>query len=183
MPRNPHKTRCQVPGCRNWAMRDHTHCRSHRDAELGPRGAGAPCHNLNALRTGHDAHPLTRDDLDQLVHTILRAPDQLPRHLYLTTQSIHRRCQDPVKTLLALQALIPSLLSRVADAIFVAELHDLLEELPPSRRSQIELFTWRQALQGGPIRKLEFLRALRDRIQASAGASTLGTPPPAPGSA
>ena len=21
MPRNPHKTRCQVPGCRNWAMR------------------------------------------------------------------------------------------------------------------------------------------------------------------
>jgi hypothetical protein len=31
MPRNPHKTRCQVPGRRNWAMRGHTHCRSHRD--------------------------------------------------------------------------------------------------------------------------------------------------------
>ena len=30
---------CQVPGCRNWAMRGHTHCRPHRDPELGPRGA------------------------------------------------------------------------------------------------------------------------------------------------
>ena len=51
MPRNPSKRRCQVPGCRNWAMRANTRCRPHRDRELGPRGAGAPAGNLNALHT------------------------------------------------------------------------------------------------------------------------------------
>jgi hypothetical protein len=64
MPRNPNKTHCQAPGCkavlRTAAIRGHTHCRSHRDAELGPRGAGAPPGNLNALKTGQDAHPLSR---------------------------------------------------------------------------------------------------------------------------
>jgi hypothetical protein len=181
MPRNPHKTRCQVPGCRNWAMRGHTHCRSHRDSELGPRGAGAPRQNLNALRTGDHTHPLTRDDLDQLVHSILSTPHQLPHHLDLTTQSIHHRCNDPLKTLLAIQSLVPSLLSRVADGLFIAELHALLEQLPPSRRSQFELIAWRQALLVGPVRKLELLRTLRERIQASADASTTGAHPPAPG--
>jgi hypothetical protein len=50
MPGNLHKTRCQIPGCRNWAMCGHTHYRPRRDSELGPRGASAPHDNLNALR-------------------------------------------------------------------------------------------------------------------------------------
>ncbi len=182
MPRNPLKTHCQVPGCGNWAMRGHTHCRSHRDSELGPRGAGAPRGNLNALRTGRHTHPLTSDDLDQLTHSILRTPHHLPRHLDLTTRSIHQRCQDPVKTLLALQSLIPSLLSRVADGLFIAELHALLEKLPPSRRNHFELLAWRQALLFGPVDKLQLLRGLRDRIQAAAEASIPGAPVPASGS-
>jgi hypothetical protein len=55
MPRNPNKGRCQIPRCKAWAMRDHTHCRSHRDLELGPRGAGAPKGNFNALKTAANA--------------------------------------------------------------------------------------------------------------------------------
>ncbi len=184
MSRNPHKTRCQVPGCRNWAMRGHTHCRSHRDRELGPRHAGAPSGNLNALRTGHHAHPLSPDDLDQLVHAILRTPDQLPHHLDLTIQSIHRRCQDPVKTLLVLQALVPALLSRVADGLFIAELHAFLDQLPPARQSRFELSIWRQALRLSPVHKLELLRtvqrAIARKLQSSAEAPCPADPPPAP---
>ena len=76
MPRNPSKTPCAVPGCRNWSMRDHTHCRAHHisssvgarpDAELGPRSVGAPCGNLNALKHGRYSNPLSEADLERLV--------------------------------------------------------------------------------------------------------------------
>jgi hypothetical protein len=168
MSRNPHKTRCQVPGCRNWAMRGHTHCRPHLDAVLGPRGAGAPPGNLNALRTGHHAQPLSPDELDQLVQAILRAPHQLPHHLDRTIQSIHRRCQEPVKTLLALQALLPAILSRVADDLFIVELHAFRQQLPPARQSQFEIEIWRHALQLSPVRKLELIRKLQRAASAQA---------------
>jgi len=76
MPRNPSKTPCAVPGCRNWSMRDHTHCRAHHisssvgarpDAELGPRSVGAPGGNLNALKHGRYSNPLSESDLERLV--------------------------------------------------------------------------------------------------------------------
>jgi hypothetical protein len=177
MSRNPHKTRCQVPGCKNWAMRGHTHCRPHRDAELGPRGAGAPPDNLNALRTGHDAHPLSPGDLDQLVLSILGAPDRLPHHLDLAIQSIHRRCHDPVKTLLALQALLPVLLSRVAGDLFLAEFHALREQLPPARRGSFERIVWKYALYSSPARRLDLLHQIRRRIESSPEALSSPTPP------
>jgi hypothetical protein len=186
MARNPHKTRCLVPGCRNWAMRGHTRCRPHRDAELGPRGAGAPPGNLNALRTGENAHPLSPDDLGQLAQSILRTPDQLPHHLDRTIQSIHRRYRDPVKTLLALQALVPVLLSRVADDLFVAELHALRQQLPPAHQGQVELAIWRRAVPLSPIHKLELLRKLQratsaQGAQPSAEAATPDPPRAVPG--
>jgi hypothetical protein len=180
MPRNPHKTRCQMPGCRNWAMRGHTHCRSHRDSDLGPRGAGAPPGNLNALRTGRHTHPLTPDELGQLVHAILHAPEKLPHHLDLTIHSIHRRVQDPVKTLLALHSLVPTLLSRLADELFIAELHALRHQLPPTRQSQFEITVWRHALLFSPVRKLEFIHGLGHRLKLAAEEPAPGTPPPAP---
>jgi hypothetical protein len=42
MPRNPRRTRCQVPGCRNWAMRGHSHWRPLRDRIQASAGASAP---------------------------------------------------------------------------------------------------------------------------------------------
>ena len=182
MSRNPHKTHCQVPGCRAWAMRSHTHCRPHRDAELGPRGAGPPSGNLNALRSGHHAHPLSSDDLGLLAQAILHAPDQLPHHLDLTIQSLHHRCHDPVKTLLALQALVPALLSRVADELFVAELHAFRDQLPLARQGQFELSIWHHALRLSPAHKLELLRKLQRTIQPPApdAAPPGGTQAPPP---
>jgi hypothetical protein len=192
MPRNPNKTRCQMPGCRNWAMRGHTHCRPHLvpsselelGTTLGPRGAGAPPGNLNALRTGQHAQPISPDDLDQIVHDIVRAPDRLPHHLDLTIQSIHRRCQDPVKTLLALQALVPTLLSRVADDLFITELHVLRQQLPPTQQSRFEISVWRHALRLEPVHKLELIRRLQRAISAqdptADQGALLSTPRPTP---
>ena len=80
MPRNLNKTPCQVPGCRSWAMRGHTHCRAHRDDELGPRGAGAPSGNLNALKHGHHAQPLPLPDVKHLARQIIEqegTPDEI----------------------------------------------------------------------------------------------------------
>jgi hypothetical protein len=76
---------------------------------------------------------------------------------------------------------VPLLLSRVADGLFVAELHALLEQLPPSRRSQFELSVWRQALLLSPVHKLELLRQLHRRAASRAAATSPSTQPPAPG--
>ena len=59
MPRNPNKKRCQIPNCRSWAMHEHSHCRAHLDHQLGPRGAGPPKGNVNALKSGRYAKPLS----------------------------------------------------------------------------------------------------------------------------
>jgi hypothetical protein len=55
--------------CRAWAMHGHTLCRSHRDDELGPRGAGAPRGNQNRFVHGfYSRHftPEERASLDDL---------------------------------------------------------------------------------------------------------------------
>jgi hypothetical protein len=58
MPRNPNKKQCTKPKCHNYAMRGRLLCRSHLDHELGPRGAGAPTGNPNALTDGFATLPL-----------------------------------------------------------------------------------------------------------------------------
>lgn len=94
MPRNPHKTRCSVPGCQAWAIRgsDPPICSPHRSkvnpesvvgaspeslARASPepsegassesvRGVGAPTGNQNRLTHGFYATVLCRDELDDL---------------------------------------------------------------------------------------------------------------------
>ena len=68
MTRNKAKTKCtaltaQGKPCRNWAMPGSDKCRSHRDRELGPRGAGAPPANQNAHKHGFYSKFLTETDL------------------------------------------------------------------------------------------------------------------------
>jgi hypothetical protein len=96
-------------------------------------------------------------------------------------RSIHRRCQDPIKTLLALQALLPALLSRVADDLFLAELHALREQLPPTQQSQFKLSIWKHVLPLSPTHKLHLLRTLQRKIEPSDAAPSPATPPAAPG--
>jgi hypothetical protein len=177
MPRNPNKTHCQAPGCHNWAMRAHTHCRSHRDAELGPRGAGAPPGNLNALKTGQDAHPLSRSGLRTLAQQIASDPQQLPSHLQPAIGSIHARTRDPVKTLLALQAMFTDLLPLVAQNLFTAELETLLHQVPPQRRSSLQTIVWKQAVRLGPEAKLRFLRAIAAEVHEGFPSDDTPAPP------
>ncbi len=66
-----------IPRCGSWAMRGRTHRRSHLDHLLGPRGAGAPDGNLNALKSGDHAHPLTDRYIVDLAHELVKRPDQL----------------------------------------------------------------------------------------------------------
>jgi hypothetical protein len=134
MSRNPNKTPCQHPGCRSWAMRGHTLCRSHRDPELGPRGSGAPPGNLNALKTGDRAHPLPSLDLLQLAKDLARDPDRLPEHLAVAVDSIHARTHDPYRTLIALSSALGQLVPLVAAQLLAAKADTILQQLPPARR-------------------------------------------------
>ena len=153
MPRNPSKTRCQKPGCHAhpWSMRgqprSHSLCPSHRDDELGPRGGGAPQHNLNALKTGAHAHPLASLNLAQLAKNLVRHPDHLPDLMEIAVQSIHPRTRDPYKTLVAFRTALSRLLPLVAAQLFATEVQAVLRQLPSSQREP-------------------FLAALRDRTRS-----------------
>lgn len=66
--RNPDKKRCTAltasgNPCRNYAMPGSAKCRSHRDHELAPRGAGAPAGNQNRRTHGFYSKFLTETDL------------------------------------------------------------------------------------------------------------------------
>ena len=145
-------------------MRGHTHCRSHRDAELGPRGAGAPPRNLNALKTGLDAHPMPRPGVRLLAHQLVQEPDRLPGRLHHEVQSIHTRTGDPFKTLVTLRALVNDLTPRVANELFTAELDAALQVLPPSLRTHFQVTVWKHALRRPPQEKLLLLRSMVNSV-------------------
>ena len=64
MPRNPDKRRCQVPGCRAWAVRgsDPPLCAPHTKGKVG-----APVGNQNRRTHGFYSQYLHRDELADLV--------------------------------------------------------------------------------------------------------------------
>jgi hypothetical protein len=64
MPRNPNKTHCTEPGCRNWAMRGRAHCSAHRTRDRAkallplakhPELRGAAKHPSSAAETASGA--------------------------------------------------------------------------------------------------------------------------------
>ena len=164
MPRNPHKRRCEMPGCRAWAMRGHVHCRQHRDGALGPRGAGAPRGNLNGLRTGRDAHPFSPGELQALARAHIEAPHLLEEHLAPALASILARAPGTYRSLAALRAALRDLMGHVAGELFAVELEALLAGLPPDRRAGIEAVVWKEALPLPPEDRLFFLRAVGARL-------------------
>jgi hypothetical protein len=183
MPRNRNKKPCQVPGCRAWAMRGHTRCRSHHDPELAPRGGGAPQGNLNALKTGDGAHPLPVPDLHLLAGQVVRQPDQLPDLLDLVARSIHSRTGDPLKTLVALRSVLADLIPQVAVALFKAEFNALLGRLPPSQQGSVLHAVRKQVERIAPETTLLRLRTLMIESEKSEKTSTGTGPRPAAGAA
>ena len=138
-----------------------TPCRSR----LGPRAAGG------------QAQPLSPAGLDDLARAIVSTPDRLPHHLERAVQAIHSQGPDPVETLLALQVLLPGLLTRVAEGLLAAEFDALLAQLPPTRREQLALHMGRLSLRYGPVDRLLLLRRLGPGRQPSAKAPPPDRPP------
>ena len=137
VPRNQNKNPCQLPNCRNYAMRGHTHCRSHRDHELGARGGGAPPGNLNAVKSGRHAHPLPPADLRHWAHQLTGYPQLLPKWLGQVADSLQSRTGgDPYRTLVALRSALSHLTSHVAADLFKTEMAALLAQLTSSQRDQ-----------------------------------------------
>lgn len=189
MPRNPDKQRCSVPGCSNWAMRldpagsggqprpDRQAegipsaerlgrlCRSHSDALLGPRGAGAPRGNLNALSRGDHAQVLTPSDLRELAHQMIHRPQGL-RHSYCTLfDGIHGRTQDPFRVALAFKAAFTQLIPLIADLLFQIELDQLAQLSPADRRKASKDTIWTLALPYPPEDRLRMVRILTNRVK------------------
>ena len=159
MPRNPDKAYCTMPLCKNWAMRGHERCRWHTNGSPsireGARGPGAPLGNLNALKHGTSANPLsersgdpelqgTSAKLEEPIAAILAGSDDLPYHLGLRSTAEIPRCegrrplskQSGGDALLALRRLLAQVIPAVAGQLFSAELRDLLQPLPPQARDR-----------------------------------------------
>jgi hypothetical protein len=166
-------------------MRGHTHCRAHRDDELGPRAAGAPRGNLNTLRTGEHAHPLPPLDLQRLARQIARDPKQLPYQIGLAAQAIQSRTGDPVKTLIVLEATVRQLRPAVAEALFATELATWLQRLPAAHQERATEIVAKSAQRLDPQQQLAFLRGVigelnrRKRPNSITGTGGIGTQQPA----
>ena len=134
MPRNPNKTRCIVPGCNAWTMRGRTRCRPHLDDVLGPRGAGVPKGNLNALRHGRYSQPLISSKLERLVAEIIAHPDDIHNYIAAVAKAAQARDGDPYKTLVVLRTLLQQLTPLFAYHLFFARLCIFIKSIPPSHR-------------------------------------------------
>jgi hypothetical protein len=164
MPRNPNKTPCQAPRCRAWAMRGGTRCRAHRDDKLGPRGAGAPPGNLNALKHGRHSHPLPQPDLERLAGHVLEQPDDLPFQVGLAAQSLQARVGDPLVTLVALCRLLCQLTDLVATRLYTFELKAILHDLPPELLSKAREMIAGSAPHRSPVEMVRFLRNVKKQL-------------------
>jgi hypothetical protein len=177
MPRNPSKTRCAVPGCRNWSMHDHTRCRSHReappqrgngDAEIGPHSVGAPGGNLNALKHGRYSNPLSEPELERLVVLATQQPDDLAYHIALLVRAIQDRIGDPsseaeipgirsFRTLLVVNRALLKLIDRLASARRRAEIAEALSALPPGVQERVQAELEALTSRTTPVRALALL--------------------------
>ena len=96
------------------------------DHILGPHRAGAPKHNLNALKTGRYVQPLSKENLKLTAHAIAQNPHQVAEILSGHINLIHYRTGDAHLTLLLLARLSKQLLPLAADHRFHLELSDYL---------------------------------------------------------
>ena len=165
VPRNPSKARCAVPGCRAWAMRGHTHCRTHRDRELGPRHGGGQRGNLNALSHAGYSDGLPEPDLDRLAAAADAGGEDLAFQLGLAVRAIQGRTNDPFLTLLALDRVLDGLVDRVAAQLLHRELSEALAPIPPQERESIQANIERLAARDGPRQALITFRRLRKAHQ------------------
>jgi len=160
MPRNPNKKHCEWPGCRNWAMRGYDECRSHLDPVLGPRGAGAPAGNLNALKTGEHINPASTAQLRRLAHQIVQQPDDFDQHISAHVDDLYTRVGygapglRAIRTIIALQETTDKLIPFLADALFVAEVEFIAALVPRQHRVPFKHRVWELLAPYSPLNRL-----------------------------
>lgn len=139
MPRNPHKARCAVSGCHNWSMRDSPFCRAHRTIEMGSCGGGAPAGNLNALKTGSHARPLSPRELARIALEVADRPDLMPDRIASVLRSICDRTSDPYLALTALRRLLPALIAALCAILVPREIEAYLRPVPNPHRARMQV--------------------------------------------
>jgi hypothetical protein len=129
-------------------MRGYDQCRSHLDHTLGPRGAGAPRGNLNAVKTGQYANPMSYSMLRDLGTEIARNPDSFRATFAAHVDDLYRRvafgppAARAYRTLLILQETMEQLVPHVANALFIEEIELLAEDCPPQNRNLYKHDLW-----------------------------------------
>jgi hypothetical protein len=161
MPRNPNKKQCTKPKCHNYAMRGRLMCRSHLDHELGPRGAGAPMGNLNALTDGFATLPLTPATASHLAQDIVRDPDN---YLYLIADVLRdsrRLTINPLRSLAFLKSLIDQLQPVIAHHTFTREAETFINQFPDYLQPEVKAIIWEGMLHLPPLQRLKQFRVIR----------------------
>lgn len=145
-------------------MRDHVHCRSHRDHELGPSNAGAPLCNINALKHGRYSKRQKSDKLRLMAYQIVNDPDHLPQHVSQTVNEIHAKSPGPVITLLFLKKLLAPLVHVVAEIQFTTELDAFLETVSSHNQPALKSHLWKTTIRLAPVERLAVLRTVLKEI-------------------
>jgi hypothetical protein len=161
MPRNPNKKQCTKPKCHNYAMRGRLMCRSHLDHELGPRGAGAPTGNLNALTDGFATLPLAPATASRLAQDIVRDPDN---YLYLIVDVLResrRSTINPLRSLAFLKSLIDQLQPVIAHHTFTREAETFINQFPDYLQPEVKAIIWEGMLNLPPLQRLKKFRVIR----------------------
>jgi hypothetical protein len=148
-------------------MREHRHCRAHLDHRLGPRGAGAPKGNFNALKSGRYADPLSPTELKSLAYQIAEEPDSLPHRLDSAIQSIHGRSVNALHTLILVTRLLNQLLPYLADIEYTAGVDDFMQRVPPEKRPGIQSKIWKHALPLDPLERPLLIKAIAKAFSAA----------------
>ncbi len=161
MPRNPHKKPCTQPKCRNYAMRGRLTCRSHLDHELGPRGAGAPIGNLNALTEGFTTLPLNPVAANLLAQGIVDDPDNYIYLIGAALRESRRPTINPIRSLKFLRRFIDQLLPIVAHHTFTREAEAFIEGFPSHLRPEAKAVIWEGLLHLPPLERLKEFRSIR----------------------
>ncbi len=145
-------------------MRGHNRCRSHRDKELGPRGAGAPVGNLNAFKSGKYADLPALPTLSKLAISIARDPEHLPEQIAQLTLDIQGRSGNPAKVLSILSRILPNLIPHIHESTFYIELERALPQYPGHFQANFLNALYKWALPMSPEDRVKFLRILVDKI-------------------
>jgi hypothetical protein len=150
-------------------MRGYDLCRSHLDPTLGPRGAGAPYGNLNAIKTGEHINPTGYAALKRLANQIANDPDSFHDLITAHIDDLYNRVgygqalPRSLRTIIALQHTMKQLIPHLTNVLFIKELDCLAQSSPPEDRAAVKHDIWALLAPYSPRQRLMALVEARRR--------------------